>query len=327
MSETASQWRRHGVTFRVDGDFPWFVVAPWSGHRSFASDLVANLRPARIVELGTHFGVSMSAFAEGAHRFSRSTELIAVDTWRGDEHAGFYDQSVKNVFDQMIAQHFDELDIRVLQMTFDEALKIVENSSVDIVHIDGLHTYEATRHDFESWLPKLRPGGLMLLHDVSPESGYGSARFWSELESSMKVVMFRHSFGLGVVAPRGPHPLIDMLSDSEGLLRDSYELLGTRNLFERQVKDLEAMVRDRDEALRTIEAMVRDRDEALQAVEAMVRDRDEALQAVEAMVRDRNHYIIELELRVQQLLLESGPGSGTADSKDGSEARVAPVNE
>jgi len=51
------------------------------------------------------------------------------------------------------------------------------------------------------------------------------------------------------------------------------------------------------------------------------------LQAVEAMVRDRNHYIIELELRVQQLLLESGLGSGGADSKDGSEARVAPVNE
>jgi predicted O-methyltransferase YrrM len=38
-------------------------------------------------------------------------------------------------------------------------------NQVDMVFIDGDHSYEGCRGDIEVWLPRLRAGGLLLVHD------------------------------------------------------------------------------------------------------------------------------------------------------------------
>ena len=58
--------------------------------------------------------------------------------------------------------------------------------AVDVLMIDGDHEYKAVRHDWETYSPMVRPGGLVLFHDINPGPGHplapvdGAPRFWRE---------------------------------------------------------------------------------------------------------------------------------------------------
>src|SRR5947199_7028544 len=77
-------------------DKPDRLVHPpcWIQHIPFAFWLIDVLRPKVLVELGTHTGNSYCAFAQAVQRTWSATQCFAVDTWQGDEHAGFYGEQV-----------------------------------------------------------------------------------------------------------------------------------------------------------------------------------------------------------------------------------------
>ena len=134
------------------------VVSAWYGHVPFAHWIVAATRPASLVELGTHAGVSYSAFCEAVQRLSLPTSCVAVDTWQGDEHAGFYDESVYSDLRAFHDARYSGFS-QMLRGTFDAALAYVPDGSVDLLHVDGRHHYEDVAHDYASWTPKPRAAG------------------------------------------------------------------------------------------------------------------------------------------------------------------------
>ncbi len=51
----------------------------------------------------------------------------------------------------------------------------------DFLHIDGDHSADGVRRDVELYWPLVRPGGVMVLHDVAGEAFPGVVDLWREL--------------------------------------------------------------------------------------------------------------------------------------------------
>ncbi|MGI3779088.1 MAG: class I SAM-dependent methyltransferase, partial [Janthinobacterium lividum] len=78
----------------------------WHGHVPFAHWVVSATRPEVLVELGTHNGVSYAAMCEQVRREGLATRCYAVDTWAGDEHAGFYGEDVFSTLSRFHAERY-----------------------------------------------------------------------------------------------------------------------------------------------------------------------------------------------------------------------------
>lgn len=224
--------------FAPDGWSPRHAseVISWQGHIPFAFSLVRIFRPACIVELGTHKGDSYLALCEAVRRNALQTKCFAVDTWMGDEHAGHYGDEVL----ASLKSRHDEYGSfsTLLRSTFDDALTAFGDGSIDLLHIDGLHTYEAVRHDFESWRPKLSNRAVVLFHDTAVfDRDFGVHRYWRELSAKFPAFEFEHSNGLGVLAAGrlAAEALPDLFhadEEARGQIRALHAVLGKSVAFD-----------------------------------------------------------------------------------------------
>ena len=193
------------------------AFSTWVDHLAFAYDLVGALRPGTLVELGTQTGVSYFCFCQSVVEHGLPTRCFAIDTWRGDAHTSAYDETIWEEVRKHNAGYEGFSTLK--RMLFEEALGDFESESIDLLHIDGYHTYEAVRGDFERWFPKVRPGGIVLFHDIAARiSDFGAWRFWDELTKAHETFWFKHGFGLGVLRKPGPTPdapLFDYLFSSD----------------------------------------------------------------------------------------------------------------
>lgn len=186
---------------RVPQLIPAYIApSAWWEHVPIAHWLIATLKPETVVELGTHYGVSFFAFCQAAKQFSAKSFIYAVDTWTGDEHTGKYGDAI---YDQ-VHNHQQQLyrqNSTLLRQSFDEAATYFSDASIDLLHIDGLHTYEAVRHDYQTWVGKLRADATLLFHDINVrEREFGVWELWQEInaDSQFHCLELRNGSGLGI---------------------------------------------------------------------------------------------------------------------------------
>lgn len=299
--EPKSLWKAWKVGHLGDQVDPERSTGPWSGHRDFSYDLIRWRSPERIVELGTHYGVSFFSFCQAVADSGINAELHAVDTWRGDEHAGYYDESVFQRFNESL-EAFPGVNCELHRSTFAEALGDFEDGSIDLIHIDGFHSYEALKEDYESWLPKLADNGVMLLHDVSQESGYGSARYYAEeIADLVPGFAFPHNFGLAVVFPKGIEGWEELVSEGFVGWRQYYPERAAAQLLREVERDQTRMIDERSELLAEYESRLISDEKMLE------RNRSE-IEAREMALRKSSRQLRQARDRVQQLTpLETSP--------------------
>ncbi|MBV9201987.1 MAG: class I SAM-dependent methyltransferase [Alphaproteobacteria bacterium] len=292
---------------------------PWVGHIPFAFWLVKAMRPEMFVELGTHSGNSFFAFCQAIAAFGIPGRAFAVDTWRGDEHAGNYGEEV---FEDLVAfnnAHYVGF-ATLMRTTFDDARKYFAATSIDLLHIDGMHSYEAVAHDFEHWRTALSDRAVVVFHDINVrERGFGVWQLWRELSHQYPAFQFDHSHGLGVLGV-GPEqaPLLRRLYE---MARDQHAVASVRRWFSsrgvgfQHVARLSAVTvehaRQRDELdrlrqklswcenlLRTKEAVIRTKDELLQIRNESLISRDHALRVRDAIIAEKDQAIAERNQRI-----------------------------
>ena len=177
----------------------------WLEHTPFALALVDAIKPRLFVELGTHWGDSYFAFCQAVAVQGGQTSCVAVDHWLGDAHSGEVGlpHYAEDIYSSLMAAHdpmYAQFS-RLLRSSFDDAVLQFADGSIDLLHIDGLHTYEAVRHDFETWLPKLSDRAVVLFHDTQVHTrDFGVTKYWSELTVEYPHFEFEHGHGLGVLA-------------------------------------------------------------------------------------------------------------------------------
>jgi hypothetical protein len=292
----------------------------WLDHAPFAFWLMDSLRPGVVVELGTHGGFSYFSLCQAAQSLNLEVRCYAVDTWKGDEHAGFYGDEVFQQVEQHNRRRYSAFS-SLIRSTFDAALSHFRDGGIDLLHIDGRHSYDSVYHDFVRWQPKPSRCAVVLFHDTNVrENDFGVCRLWEELSRSFPHFEFLHGHGLGVlgVGENLSDPLrrlFSLAADPEAVqhVRNGYARLGSTISLQFRVDQLQRVIEDQKQELarqarnssglqqemeRALEEQVREHSTQLGALQQLVIERESRLSALQQQVAARDKELVELRRAV-----------------------------
>lgn len=155
----------------------------------YALHLLAAFGPGEgaVTEIGSLYGRSTCYLAAGCKLNGRGT-VHAVDTFEGSpEHQPGQSaeqadivatgSTLKTFIRNITAHGVQELVSPIRARSLDAAGEWT--GEIRLLFIDGDHSYEATRDDFQAWTPFMHPAGVVAFHDVSTWEGV--TQFYEEL--------------------------------------------------------------------------------------------------------------------------------------------------
>lgn len=283
-------WVVSDPSYDADQLNPKLKFAYWEGHRDFAYDLLHFVRPARLVELGSQYGCSLFTFCQAVRDFKLNTEINAVDMWSGDIGAEITGEEVYALVQKTAATYYPEVKLHLFQMRFDQALPDFADESIDILHIDGGHTFEDVERDFTTWLPKLKENGIVLFHDVYSPIDQGSCDHWEKTKKEYDCYFdFTHSCGLGVLFPKGRY-WYDKL-EAAGFFKYYKDLYFYRSKYkytQARFDELKGLYEERYLAIEQQSKMIDERDARIAADERLVAEKDAAIASQTKMIDERD---------------------------------------
>jgi predicted O-methyltransferase YrrM len=171
------------------------------------------LAPRTVLEIGTALGGTFCALAWAA---ADDATLISIDLRHGDFGGGYPRWRAP------LYRSFARASQRIVLLrgnshdgeTLDAVKTALGGNPIDVLFIDGDHTYEGVRADFTTYSQLVSPGGLIGLHDIVPEDARqfpgvrvqagGVPGYWNELRESHEHLELvedwnQGAFGIGAV--------------------------------------------------------------------------------------------------------------------------------
>lgn len=175
---------------------------------------VQEVRPQRVLEIGTANGGSLLPITRLS---APDAHVISVDLHHGEFGGGYpawripLYKSFPRTTQRLDLLRGDSHDPR----TFERVRALLGEEPLDLLFIDGDHTFQGVRQDFETYGPLVRPGGLIAFHDINPPNDGAPTdgarclvgevpRYWREISPSWDSQEFvalspRGCFGIGLI--------------------------------------------------------------------------------------------------------------------------------
>ena len=153
--------------------------------------LVQDLRPARVLEIGTHSGGTLYCWCRLA---DANATIVSIDLPGGQFGGGYTEERAQEMMSlfptdgqQLHLVRADSHD----PSTLEQLKSILDGKQLDLLFIDGDHTYEGVRRDFEMYSPLAAEGGAIVLHDIlehPADTECDVRRLWNEVKDDYRHV-------------------------------------------------------------------------------------------------------------------------------------------
>jgi predicted O-methyltransferase YrrM len=167
-------------------------------------DRVAALGPGAVCEVGTSAGGTLYLLTRAA---ADDAVLVSVDV-DVPAHVAAARSRLGRARQRVVSLQGDSHD----EAMVGRVRQALSGRPLDVLFIDGDHSYDGVRRDWELYAPLVRPGGLVALHDVQDDRGSSRnglpgpisgdvPRFWRELRARYRteeLVADRNQDGYGI---------------------------------------------------------------------------------------------------------------------------------
>ena len=166
--------------------------------------ILDKVKPKVILEIGTARGGTLFLFSNIA---DEEATLISVDLYQTVEKRILF-RYIKKGKQKIFLIQGDSHKIEILR----KIKGILKGRNVDFLFIDGDHSYEGVKKDFEMYSPLVRKGGIIAFHDIVPDyyTKYGIKtsswagevyKFWNEIKGKyehLEIIKDRNQDGYGI---------------------------------------------------------------------------------------------------------------------------------
>lgn len=143
------------------------VIAMTVRQAAYLFGLIRRMHPQKVIEIGRYKGGSTLLIAAA---MNGSGQFWSVDL--GEKEGRLHGATTHRPFDDQIRDICTRFGLHVTLETGDSRIIDLQTGEVDLVFIDGDHSYDGVRSDFERFGRRVKVGGAVLFDDACSEGRF-----------------------------------------------------------------------------------------------------------------------------------------------------------
>jgi predicted O-methyltransferase YrrM len=183
------------------------LIEPWQFREEIdaLTKEIEKIKPKFAMEIGTANGGTLFLLSRLS---DPNAKIMSVDLPEGQFGGGYPEW--KTSFYKKFALPGQQLQLKRgdshAQSSLEEAKTFFGQDMLDYLFIDGDHTYEGVKQDYEMYSPLVRKGGMIVFHDIAEHKGSHCQvdKFWHEVKVGKTYKEFVNDwnqgyYGIGVI--------------------------------------------------------------------------------------------------------------------------------